>query len=126
MNMGFSFLLASVIITGVCILICIVYMSYKISEAWHSMRLIDAEFPSTTKHLTKKNVKKLEDFYNRPASEARFAMGLFYSDENVNALRRKTSPIKLPKGRYNIRKDKKLLSLTKPLKLCRLSKMIKI
>ena len=49
-----------------------------------------------------KNVKKLEDFYNRPASEARFAMGLFYSDENVNALRRKTSPIKLPKGRYNI------------------------
>lgn len=54
MNMGFSFLLASVIITGVCILICIVYMSYKISEAWHSTRLIDAEFPSTTKHLTKK------------------------------------------------------------------------
>ena len=41
MNMGFSFLLASVIITGVCILICIVYMSYKISEAWHSTRLID-------------------------------------------------------------------------------------
>ena len=102
MNMGFSFLMDSVIITGVCILICIVYMSYKISEAWHSTRLIDAEFPSTTKHLTKKNVKKLEDFYNRPASEARFAMGLFYSDENVNALRRKTSPIKLPKGRYNI------------------------
>ena len=39
MNMGFSFLLASVIITGVCILICIVYMSYKISEAWHSTRV---------------------------------------------------------------------------------------
>lgn len=102
MNIGFSFLLASVIITGICILICIVYMSYKISEAWHSSRLIDADFPSTTRHLTRKNIKKLEDFYNRPASEARFAMGLFCSDENVNNMRRKTSPTKLPKGRYNI------------------------
>lgn len=102
MNLGFSFLLASVIITGVCILICIVYMSYKISEAWRSSRLIDADFPSTTKHLTKRNIQKLEDFYNRPTSDTRFAMGLFYSDENINSLRRKTSPMKLPKGRYNI------------------------
>lgn len=102
MNIGFSFLLASVIITGVCILICIVYMSYKISEACHSSRLIDADFPSTTKHLTKRNVQKFEDLYNRSTSETRFAAGLFYSDENINAMRRKTSPMKLPKGRYNI------------------------
>lgn len=100
MNLAFSFLLVSAILTGFCILICIVYISYKISQACHTTTLMDADFPSDTKRLNKKSVKKLEDHYNRPTSDTRHTIGLFYSDDDIDILRKKTSPQKFPKGRY--------------------------
>lgn len=98
----FNLLLAAAIITSFCILVSIVYVSTKIKEASHSVRLLDAEFPDMDDSVTKEAMNDFEDFYIRSTSDARLTMGLFYSDNEVETLRRKYSPLKLPKGRYKV------------------------
>ena len=87
------------IIIGICILLCILYSAYKITEARGLFTLMEAEFPISTNKITKKNVYEYEDFYSWPSSDARVANGMFYSDANIESLRRKNSPQKLLKGR---------------------------
>ena len=98
---GFSFLLISLLITGLCILLCITYISNKIKEASQSTRLLDADFPCEFGDLSKKTVRKYEDLYNRSTSDPRLAAGLFYTKNDLESLSRKASPSRLPKGRYN-------------------------
>lgn len=98
---GFSFLLISLLITGLSILLCITYISNKVKEAYQSTRLLDAEFPCDIESFSKKTVKKYEDLYNRSTSDPRLTAGLFYTKNDLESLSRKASPSRLPKGRYN-------------------------
>lgn len=99
MTMAFSLILAAGILIGFCILICIVHISYKIAEARRSPGLMDTEFPVSTGYITKKSVRSNEDVYTRATSNTRIAMGYFYSDSDIESLRRRNPPQKLPKGR---------------------------
>lgn len=98
----FLFLLAASIITGICILACIIYIFTQIKESSRTVKLIDATFPDMNINIDKKDIKDFEDFYIRSTSEPRQTLGLFYSDDDVETLRRKYSPLKLPKGRYKV------------------------
>ena len=99
MTGAFAIIWVSGIIIGICILLCILYSAYKITEAKGRSTLMEAEFPISTDRITKKNVYEYEDFYSWPSSDARVAIGAFYSDANVESLRKKNSPQKLLKGR---------------------------
>ncbi len=99
MNGAFMIIWISGIIIGICILLCVLYSAYKITEGRGGSTLMEAEFPISTERITKKNVYEYEDFYSWPASDARMATGAFYSDANIESLRRKNSPQKLLKGR---------------------------
>lgn len=87
------------IIIGFCILFCVLYSAYKITESRGLDTLMEADFPISTKKITKKKIYEYEDFYSQATSDARVAAGCFYSDSNIESLRRKYSPQKLPKGR---------------------------
>ncbi len=99
---GFSFLLIALLITGLSILLCIAYISNKVKEASQSVRLLDADFPCNIGSMSKKSAKKYEEFYNRSSSDPRLAAGLIYSKDDIEALDRKASPNRFPKGRYNV------------------------
>lgn len=100
MNTAFSFILAAGILSGLSFLICIVYISYKVSESFRKTTLMDAKFPETAGYFDKKDFAKNAEAYFRPTSDARIAMGSMYTEERVEQLRRKASPQKFPKGRY--------------------------
>ena len=97
--MAFTLLWISGFIMGACIVLSVLYSAYKITESKTADTLMEAEFPFSSGNITKKKVYEFEDFYSRPTSDVRIAMGRFYSDDKVESLRRKNSPQKLPKGR---------------------------
>ena len=97
--MAFTLLWISGFIMGVCLVFSVLYSAYKITESKTVDTLMEAEFPFSTGNITKKKIYEFEDFYSRPTSDTRIAIGCFYSDDNVESLRRKNSPQKLPKGR---------------------------
>lgn len=99
---GISFLIAALLITAFSILLCIVYISYRVKEARESVRLIDADFPFKVRGISKKTIKGDEDLYDRPSSNARLATKMFYTADDIESLRRKASPTRLPKGRNKI------------------------
>ena len=99
MTGAFAVIWISGIIMGICIVLCILYSAYKITESRGRLTLSEAEFPISTEKITKKTMYEYEDFYSWPSSDARMAIGAFYSDANVESLRKKNSPQKLLKGR---------------------------
>lgn len=94
---GFSFLLVSALITGFCVLLCIVYISNKVKEARCAGRLLDADFPFDTRRLNKKTVEKYADIYSRSSSDVRLAMGMFYTKDKFETIRTKAEPSDFPK-----------------------------
>ena len=101
MNTAFTFFWIAGIIAGACIVLHVLYSAYKITEARTSERVLDADFPISTKYFTKKTMQKHKDLYLDSASSTRIAIGGCYDDDEIGALRRQGSPQKLPKGRHN-------------------------
>lgn len=101
MSTAFTLFWIAGIIAGACAALHILYSAYKITEARTSERLIDAEFPISTKRLTKKTMRGHKDLYAGPNSSTRIALGSFYADSEIESLRRQGLPQKLPKGRHN-------------------------
>lgn len=99
---GLAFLTAALVITVINICFCIVYISYKIKEARESVHLLDADFPFSAEKFDKKCVKNNGDLFDRPTSDTRLTMQMFYSADDIENLRKKASPTKLPKGRNKI------------------------
>lgn len=99
---GFVLLGAALFIMVVCIVLCVAYISYKFKEARRSVRLIDADFPFNVDGISKKQIKNDEDLYNKPTSDARLLMSMFYTSSDMEGLRRKASPNRLPKGRNKV------------------------
>lgn len=99
---GFSFLSAALCITVLCVVFCIAYISYNIKESRSSVRLLDAKLPFSAEKLTEKVINRNVDIYDRPTSDARLTLRLFYAADDLEELRRQASPNKLPKGRNKI------------------------
>ena len=99
MNTAFTLIWIAGIIIGFCVLFGLLYSAYKITEARGSATLMDAEFPIAADEITKKTVYKYEDFYSSATSDARIATGCFYTDSNLESMRRKYAPQKILKGR---------------------------
>ena len=101
MSTAFTLIWIAGIMTGACIFFNILYSAYKITEAKSSEKIMDVPFPVSTERINKKTVSSHADLYQRTSSNARMAMGNFYSDNNIETMRKKSSPQNLPKGRYS-------------------------
>ena len=99
MDTAFTLIWIAGINIGGCILFGMLYSAYKITEARGSATLMDVDFPIAADNITKKTVYKYEDFYSSATSDARIAMGCFYSDDNIESMRKKYAPQKILKGR---------------------------
>ncbi len=98
---GFTLIWIAGVIAGLCVVFGLLYSAYKITEIRGINTLMDEDFPIDVSKITRKDIYKYEDFYNGSSSDARIAMGLFYSKSNIESMRRRCEPQKILKGRIH-------------------------